>query len=374
MNRKSGGNAGIGQWGILLLLLFPLLSACSSPTIGKEQMRSIDPPPAHAEAKMLLQAAGIEQEEAAVAAFRQPDVNKAVPAYAVTVFLRDAHGYLAPLTIRLEGEEKAATESAQAMAEATIDWLTQDAQRKHRLPEGFEAVLPEQTKVESVRLDPTSATVAVDFAALPKLPAKQERQVLEAMVWSLTEIPGLDRVKLTIQGQPIRSLPSSGLPVEEILTRGIGINVEQAQGVNLSRSMGVTLYFAANSPAGEGYFVPITRLVERHPDRARIAIDELIKGPGDPKALQPVFLPGIAIDQLTLTANAAHISLLDEGWTPAEPVPSAMMEALVLTMTESANSPAVKVAINGSDTFLDSDQRTYDRPVHRPTAINILER
>lgn len=374
MKRITFGNLSIRQWGIPLLLLFPLLSACSSSNMGAEQKTSIDPPPARVEAKMLLQVAGIEEEALATPVFQQPAVNRTVPAHAVTVFLQDAQGYLAPLTIQLEGEEAAATESAQALAEAAITWLTQDAKRKSRLPDGFEAVLPEMTQVEAVKLDPESATVAVEFAALPQLPADEERQALEAIVWSLTEIPGLDRVKLTIKGKPIRSLPASGLPVEAVLTRGIGINVEQAQGVNLSRSMGVTLYFAAHSPGGDGYFVPITRLVERQPDRVRTAIDELIKGPIDKTALQPVLVPGISVDQLTPSAHAVQISLLDEGWTPAEPVSSAMMEALVLTMTEAANAPAVKVAINGSDTFLDSDQRTYDRPVNRPVAVNVLAR
>jgi germination protein M len=346
---------------------------------------------------MLLEAAGMTGEQAATGqagmggeqaaagesemtpdksaepVFRQPKVNNEVPAHAVTVYLRDAQGYLAPITVRLEGEEEAATESVQSLAEAAITWLTQDAQRKSRLPEGFDAVLPGETKLASMQLDTDSGTAVVAFEELPVLPAKIERQAIEAIVWTLTEIPGLERVKLTVKGKPVRSLPTSGLPVEEVLTRGFGINVEQAQGVNLSRSMGVTLYFAAQSPAGDGYFVPVTRLVERRADRVRIAMDELNKGPAD-RSLQPVLLPGISVEQLTHSPNAVQISLLKEGWNPDQPVPSSMMEALVLTMTEAANVPAVKVAINGSDAFVDSDQRAYDRPVTRPIAVNVLKR
>jgi len=304
----------------------------------------------------------------------QPSIVREAPEHAVTVYLRDRQGYLAPMTLRLEGDAET-TESVQAAAEAALAWLTQNEQRQSELPEGFSAVLPSAAQVDSVKLDSEAGTVAIDFASpLPELPASQERQMLESIVWSMTELPGMDMVKLTVGGKPIRSLPASGLPTPEVLTRGIGINVELTQGVQPNRAMGVTLYFSANTPDGDGYFVPVTRMIERTDDRMRAAMNELIKGPAESSELQPVLMPGITVDKLAPQAGSVNISLLDEGWSPANPVPSAMMEAIVLTMTEVADTPSVKVAINGDDSFEDSDQRTYDRPVNRPVAVNMLQR
>jgi len=374
MKRKWGRSYSARKWAAALLL-FPLLSACASAGGGsgsESGAAAIDPPPASAEESMM--AASQADIQSAVPVL-QPSVIQEAPEHSVTVYLRDQQGYLAPMTLRLDQEDPSATESAQAAAETAMTWLTQSADRQGELPEGFVAVLPDSAKVNAVKLDSESGTAAIDFAApMPDLPAAQERQMLEALVWTMTEIPGIDKVKLTAGGKPVRSLPASGLPAPEVLTRGVGINVEQTAGVQPSRTMGVTLYFSANSANGDGYFVPVTRLIERTDDRMQAAMNELIKGPAQSSSLQPVLMPGITVDKLAPQAGSVNISLLDEGWSPANPVPSAMMEAIVLTMTEVADTPSVKVAINGDDQFEDSDQRTYDRPVNRPVVVNMLKR
>lgn len=307
---------------------------------------------------------------------KRPAVKTAqseVPEDAVTVYLQDPKGYLAPMTLRIGSKEE--LESIHATAETALTWLTADKIRSEQLPEGFSAVLPENAKVETVKLDAETGTAAIDFAApLPDLPAAKERKMLEAIVWSITEIPGIDKVKLTVSGKPIRSLPASGMPVDEVLTRGIGINVEPVRGVAPSRSMAVTLYFSARSASGDGYFVPVTRLIDRTNDRIRAALQELAEGPDDGQALQADLPPGITVDKLTRQADTVNVSLNNKGWTSDQEVSSDMMEAIVLTLTEAAGTPSVKVAMNGDDSFLDSEQRAYDRPVTRPVAVNMLER
>lgn len=374
MVRKWGRRFGNRKWATALLL-FPLLSACASGSggSGKGGSAAVDPPPAQIEAAMLAASGGEDLE--ARPTITQPAAIQEVPEHAVTVYLQDQQGYLAPMTLRLDDGNLEATESAQASAETALTWLTRGAEREDQLPEGFAAVLPESDKPASVKLDSDTGTAAIDFASpLPELPASQERQLLEAIVWTMTELPGIDKVTLSSGGKPIRSLPASGLPAPEVLTRGIGINVEQAQGVQPSRAMGVTLYFSASTPEGDGYFVPVTRLIERTDDRMKAAMNELIKGPAKTSALQPVLMPGITVDQLAPQAGSVNLSLLDEGWSPANAVPSSMMQAIVLTMTEVSGTPSVKVAINGDDSFEDSDRRTYDRPVNRPIVVNMLKR
>jgi germination protein M len=369
---------------VLIMLLLPLASACSSS--GGGQTASVDPPPSHLEEAMLRQAEGISETGTISDApdSLQPSGSpasaeaSAFPAAAetagdfVTVYLEDQNGYLAPMTLRIGTDETAASESVHAAAETALSWLTSDPGRADQLPEGFAAVLPEGAKVESVELDTETGTASIDFAELPRVPAAKERKMLEAIVWSITELPGIDKVKLTVAGKPVRSMPVSKLPVDEVLTRGIGINVENSKDVPLSRAMGVTLYFSAYGENGDGYFVPVTRLIARTPDRVQAALNELIQGPSDTLHLQDVLLPGLSVDELTSTTDTVNVALVKEGWTADQAVPSDMMEALVLTMTEAAGVPRVKVAMNGVDSFLDSDRRSYDRPVTRPAAVNTV--
>ncbi|WP_276352887.1 GerMN domain-containing protein [Cohnella caldifontis] len=405
MNRKLNRIRKARKWAAIALMV-PLVSACGAAGSGKGNDAGsagvVDPPPYQVEETMLQQSeeATVAQEsdhpaatendrqsaqeapetsakDAAKTSSASADPADTVisPEDSVTVYLRDANGYLAPMTLRLSPEDSSAKESALAAAETAVSWLTEDPQRKDQLPEGFAAVIPQGVQVESVKLDTEKGTASVDFAdKLPGMTADSERKMLEAIVWTLTELPGIDQVKLSVSGKPIRSLPASNTPVDERLTRGIGINVEPAKGVQLSRSMAVTLYFSARAADGNGYFVPVTRLVDRAPDRMKAAVNELIKGPADTASLQNDVLPGITVDELTQSADTVNVSLRDPDWTPDQTLPSEMMDELVLTLTEAAGVPKVKVAMNGDDSFLDSDHQAYDHPVTRPSVVNSLKR
>lgn len=359
MREHSKRARSLGGWALLLLavLAVPALSACGLWKSGAEQtVRSIDPPPSNLEEAWLQ-----STEEAALARGNEM----------ITVYLLDRNGYLAPMSLRDERQPS----SPSSAAEKAIAWMTADRRLADQLPPGFTAVLPEGTKVVSVQENAGERTISVDFASpFPGIPASRERKVVEALVWTLTELPGIDKVKLSIGGQPIRSLPSSGLPVDTVLTRGLGINLEKAQDVQPTRAMGVTLYFSSHSADGEGYFVPVTRLIERQSDPAKAALEQLIAGPRDTKAFKSALDSDVAIEKLGRLADTVNVALQDEGWAPRTPVSAEMMEALVLTLTEATGAPQVSVVMNGDDTFLDSEQRSYVQPVTRPAYVNALQR
>ncbi|MFB9279150.1 GerMN domain-containing protein [Cohnella cellulosilytica] len=356
MKTYPHGLAKLSKWALLLALV-PLMSACSVWGGSKEDKASttsIDPPPRNLE-EVWIQGA----EEPAAA-----DQGEMI-----TVYLLDRNEYLAPMSLRVDREPASPT----AGAETALAWMTANRQLADQLPPGFAAVLPEGTKVNTVTENAEERTISVDFAApFPGIPASRERTVIEALVWTLTELPGIDKVKLSIAGKPIRSMPSSGLPVDTVLTRGLGINLEKIKDVQPTYAMGVTLYFASQTAEGEGYFVPVTRLVHRQEDAAKAALEQLIAGPQDTKSLQAVLEPDISVEKLVRMADTVNVALKDADGMPKPEVPSRMMEALVLTLTEAAGLPQVSVVMNGDDSFLDSEQRSYDRPVARPLHINAL--
>ncbi len=357
MKTMAYRNKRVKRWGSLLLLL-PLLSACTQGSGGdQEGAARIDPPPSAVEQDMIKEAAATSISEG-------NDV--------VTVYLLDRNGYLAPMSLRLDAEQS----SPQSSAEMAIAWMTANKQQADQLPPGFAAILPEGTKVNTVAENKSEATITIDFAApFSGIVASQERKAIEALVWTLTEIPGIDKVKLTVAGQPLQSLPATGLPVDQVLTRGFGINLEEAgKGVQINRSMAVTLYFSAQSAEGEGYFVPVTRLINRQADPAKAALEQLILGPHNSKYLKAVLTSDMTIEKLTQMADTVNVSLRDEDWAPKSPVPSEMMEALVLTLTEATGVPQVRVVMNGDDSLIDSDERSYDHPVTRPTNVNAYSR
>lgn len=340
-----------------VLLLLPLIAACSQNTGTDSGAAAIDPPPANVQDTMLQAAAGNANSEAKDG---------------ITVYLLDHNGYVSPMTLRTKPDEN----SQRSPAEVAVVWMTADKQLADQLPPGFSPILPEGTKINSIKQDTDDRSITIDFAApFPAMNPAHERKMLEALVWTMTELPGIDKLKLTVAGKTLNKLPASGVPVGDALTRSLGINLEHEKGVQINRSMGVTLYFSARSNDGEGYFVPVTRLIDRKPDRARAALEQLIQGPLDTETLQPVLASDkISVEQLSQLEDTVHVSLKDSEWQEQSPVPAEMMEALVLTMTEVTGAPQVRVVMNGNDSLMDSDQRSYAQPVTRPTAINALKR
>lgn len=334
------------------MLLLPLVAGCAQ--AGKEVRKTaaVDPPPPDVEQTM-LQAAEAKTSSAVKDG--------------LTVYLQDRNGYIAPMTLRAGSSP----DDASSPERTALVWMTRESRFADQLPPGFSPILPQGTKIHSAKAE--SGTVSIDFAApFPAVPANQERKIVEALVWTMTEIPGIGKVRINVDGKPLRELPSSGLPLPETLSRDIGINLEQAAGTNASRSMAVTLYFSARSEEGEGYFVPVTRLIDRQPDRNRAALEELIKGPLDDRKLQPVFAPGVSVERVVPTSEAMNVELKDPSWEPEMTVPSETIEALVLTLTEEAGIPKARIILNGESSFKDSDNRTYADPVERPAFINAL--
>lgn len=337
-----------------VFMLLPLIAACAQSGGNESKTALIDPPPSAVEEAMLRGA-----ETSVLAQNREM----------LTVYLLDRNGYVAPMTMNLGGERK----TSRTMAEEAIAWMTADTKTADQLPAGFAAPLPQGTVVKSVEANTENRTVTIDFSnAFPGQSAGNERRMLEALVWTMTELPGIDKVKITVAGNPLRTLPSSGTPVYDELTRAIGINLEHDKDVNMNRSMGVTLYFSAVTPEGAGYFIPVTRLIERQQDRARAALEQLIKGPLDRKGLKPVLTTDMTVEQLSQLADTVDVSLRDSDWEPKAEIPAEMMEALVLTMTEATGAPQVRVVMNGSDAFRDTNGVSYDRPVTRPVSVNVL--
>ncbi|MBB6733533.1 GerMN domain-containing protein [Cohnella zeiphila] len=359
------------------MLLLPLAAGCSAIPGAKNASQAIDPPPSDVEQTM-LQASGDEAQttmggaiadQTGASASGAAAGAAAAGADALTVYLLDRNGYVAPMTFR----SAPADQTDRSVEETALAWMTKDDSLADQLPPGFSPILPQGTKFKSVKVDAKSATATIDFASpFPSVPAGQERKMVEALVWTMTEIPGIDKVVLQVDGQPLHELPASKLPLSDVLTRDIGINVEQAAGTVASRSMGVTLYFSARSEEGEGYFVPVTRLIERSSDRQRAALEELIKGPQSSDELQPVLTSNVTVEGLTQSDDTVNVALNDPGWSPDMTVSSDTVEAVVLTVTEASGEAKARITMNGDASFKDANNQTYDEPVERPVAINPL--
>lgn len=89
------------------------------------------------------------------------------------------------------------------------------------------------------------------------------------------------------------------------MTRDGGINLEVAQGVKVSDSMPVTLYFPGQTKDNTVYYVPVTRLIQRQENGAVAAMKELIKGPQHGSELVSALAESTRVNSVKLKGDTA---------------------------------------------------------------------
>jgi germination protein M len=333
---------------ILAVMAVLVLNGCSV-WGGGTGTGEIDPPPKNSG---LQDANG--DDEPAMADYSGPTME-------ITGYYADANGLVAPISMRVPYEE--------GTARATLAYMVDGGPGAAMLPDGFRALIPQGTQVQlDIKED---GTAVVDFSnEFASYNAQDERKILEAVTWALTEFEQIDRVSLRLNGHPLSEMPVNGTPVGAVLTRGaIGINLERAKGVDYGQSTPVTLYFQSTTDDGYAYFVPVTRLIARTDNPALAAMHELIKGPMN-GSLSGVIASSAEVLDLQKEDDLIRVDLNEAVLTEELRTPQESIQSVVLSLTETTGLEKVQIMVNGSAEVWSTDEQLYDMPVTQPAHLN----
>ncbi|MGN7454729.1 GerMN domain-containing protein [Paenibacillus pasadenensis] len=306
--------------------------------------------------------------QTSAAATGSAEVSAQGEASGLTVYLKDAEGYLAPVTIQAKLDSKLTAE-AQA-----LELLVDGGAYSKLLPEGFSGVLPQGTQVLNVQVNEKTKLATVEFSKqFSDYNEQDERTMLEAITYTLTGLDGIQGVELWEEGERLQEMPVGQYPLDRALTRAIGINLEADSGVDYSLSTPVTLYFSSKTELGDPYFVPVTRLVPRTTDKLTAALDQLTEGPLEESRLLPVWLQDVSVDKITQNKDTITLDLKDEAYKKGDVAPAEMMRAVVLSLTDNAGVDQVQIKLNGASDFKDELDTSYTEPVSRPEQLNAFK-
>ncbi len=283
---------------------------------------------------------------------------------AVTVYVLDPNGYVVPFGIDVPATEGIAREA--------LKYMVRGGPVEALLPEGFAPLLPEGTEVLGMNIKPEKRAI-VDFSeSFTHYDPKWERKILEAVVYTLTDFDSIDEVQLWVNGRVLKEMPLLGTPLEEYVGRNIGINLESTDGLHLSRSTPVTVYFQGETIDHRSYLVPVTRLVPLTEDRGRASMEQLLKGPSSSTLLAPVALPDTRILKLSQQEDIVDVYFADPTLESGEALPASFLQSVVLSLTENTDASRVRIHIDGQTSVIGTDERDYSHPVTRPNRINAL--
>lgn len=346
------------QGAFVAILMLPLLLAACMETNG-----AIDPPPKEVEAKMLeaVDSKG-SVAEATIDAFNAQQLKANM-----IVYIQDRHGYLIPISYQWNSEDPA------VLAQASADILVKEGIHAKRLPPGFVATLPKGTSIKVI-LKPEKKMALVElskqFATYNK---EDERKIMESITWSLTSQPNVEQIQLWMDSKKLKEMPIDHTPINDCLTRQIGINLEKESAVNYLHSMSTTLYFSSYNEEGKAYFVPITRLVESSSDPIRTTLEQMIIGPSNNKVMNRVLTQETKINNIVASGDTLTVDLADSMFAKGDQIPAELLKAVLLSLTEQQEVKKVQVKINGVADIQGTDKLDYSVPVPRPVVNIVLE-
>ncbi|SDK41685.1 GerMN domain-containing protein [Sediminibacillus albus] len=335
---------------------------------GEQTLKEMDAPPEEATfTDNLDEVAGDEPQEDEKSENGAEDSESEAETTTVErqLYLLDANGMVVPQTLELPNME------SKEVAKQALEYLVKDGPVTELLPDGFEAVLPAGTAINSLNLKDGVLTVDVSKEFADYRP-EDEQKILQSMTYTLTQFDNVERVKLWINGEEKKEMPVSGTPIGEGVSRANGINIYNGDNIDLMESEAVTLYY----PAQQGeqlYHVPVTQHVEKQSaeDFASI-VQALVEGPANDLNLLNVFNSGTSltadptIDDGVLTLdfnenileNAENASIADE-----------VMETLVLTLTDQPGVEAVDINVGNLEQVFNEKGTAYTEPVTRNTFV-----
>lgn len=180
------------------------------------------------------------------------------------VFLLDKNNYIALASAPVSSE------STEDKAREIISLLTIGSSNK--IPNGFNPIIPPNTEILSLSYN--NGLIKIDFSEdILEIDEKLEEKMIEAIVYSLTAIDGVENVIIYVNGEILSKLPKTKINLPSTLNRSFGINKE----FNLTSTKDikdVTVYYI-NQINDNYYYVPVTKYVNDTRDKITIVIDEL---------------------------------------------------------------------------------------------------
>ncbi len=209
------------------------------------------------------------------------------------IFLIDQNDYVARTTI-----VKNKTELNDIIKEI-IDALTIGGSKSSYIPESFKPLIPEGTKLLDFSLD--NGLCKLNFSnEFLNVESQYEEKMIEALIYSLTELTEIKQIMLFVEGQQLTKLPHSRKKLPNTLDKNYGIN--KIYNLDSIKDTSKTTIYYLSKNNDFYYYVPVTEITNDHTEPVEVIINNLKS--------TPVYQTNL-ISYLTASANLLSYELLE---------------------------------------------------------------
>ncbi|MBO6195281.1 MAG: GerMN domain-containing protein [Bacilli bacterium] len=174
------------------------------------------------------------------------------------IFLLDRNNYVSKTTISVKSIEK------EKLAEDLLNSLIINGKNKNKIPSGFKSTIPENTKVQKVKVENEYITISFSEDILKE--EKYKEKMIESIVYTLTSIPNIKHVIILVNEKENNYFKNE-------YTRDIGVN-KKVDITSLNDISSITLYYVSKEN-NVNYYIPVTKYINSKDDKIKIIIDEL---------------------------------------------------------------------------------------------------
>ncbi len=341
----------------LIFILLTMLAGCNF--YQKEQNANIDPP---------QDVQYIDEEEQLTDDGKENEKQASGKTVKRQLYLIDENGYVVPQTLELPVPD------TKEVATQALEYLVKDGPVTEVLPNGFQAVLPPGTEILGVNIK--DGVAIADFSEEFKdYRPEDELKILQAITWTLTQFDNIDKVKIRINGVDQDTMPVDGTPISDGVSREDGINIDAGSVADITNSIGVLVYFLAQS-GDDSYYVPVTKRIPQTDTSDKIAatVQALIEGPG----VQSRLFSDIPNDTKLLKAQKDVNGLVTLNFNEAildnqKAISNASLYSLVLSLTELEGVNEVAIQVNGEKNVMTESGDPLTQPVTRKIVTDAIQ-
>lgn len=161
-------------------------------------------------------------------------------------------------------------------AKEILNILTIKSKESEYLPTDFYGVIPVGTTILDLSLD--KGILKVDFSKEFLNTTKDlERKMVEAIVYSLTELNEVENVLIFVEGEQLLELPFSKEKLPPILNKDFGIN--KVYDIDSIKNTTKTTIYYGSKQNDTFYYVPVTYVENNPQEKVEVIIEKLKTSP-----------------------------------------------------------------------------------------------
>lgn len=210
------------------------------------------------------------------------------------IFLVDNMDYIARTSIVKNSD------NTTDLIKEVIESLTIGSTKSNYIREGFKAIIPEGTKVLALKLEDSILTINFSKELL-NVSQDTEEKMLEAIIYSLTEINSVKKIKILVEGKSLTNLPNSNKKIPELLDKNYGIN--KIYNLDSIKDTSKTTIYYLSKYNDYYYYVPVTKISNENLEKAEIIINDL--------KTTPIYHTNL-ISYLAASTNLTNYEILED--------------------------------------------------------------